>query len=270
VAPRHYGVTDAGDLELTLPDETCVATVALFLMDGEDVRARNYVNVEVLERRAAAQLSWSSATDGIEAIEGGYAIRFLPGDFLATGWADPRIGPRGSKFGAQGAGWVEYAVALPADVRPEEVTGLSLLFEAGACTARTRLDWRDARHNSPQDYPQTELRKLPSDLVVRINGVRAGAVTLPDDPADATGVLSAHTSAHWEPCSYGFLTRFDVDAETAQRMLSESKDGRLLIRFEVPRTGQAGGLNLYGARMGAFPVDPTLVVRASTGQAPAA
>jgi hypothetical protein len=29
----------------------------------------------------------------------------------------------------------------------------------------------------------------------------------------------------------------------------------------VPRTGQAGGLNLYGSRMGALPLDPTLIVR---------
>ena len=268
VAPRRYGVTDGGDLELTLPNETCLTTIALCLMDGEEVRARNYVNVEVLERRAAAQLSWSAATDGIEQIEDGYAIRFLPGDFLAAGWADPRIGPRGSKFGAPGAGWVEYALALPPEVQPEDVTGLTLLFEAGACTARSRLDWRDARHNSPQDYPQTEQRKLASDLVVRVNGVRAGAVRLEDDPADATGVLSAHTSPHWEPCSYGFLTRFEIDAAAAQRMLAESKDGRLLIRFEVPRTGQAGGLNLYGARMGAYPLDPTLLVRARTDQGP--
>ena len=32
------------------------------------------------------------------------------------------------------------------------------------------------------------------------------------------------------------------------------------VRFEVPRTGRMGGLNLYGARMGAFPVDPTLFI----------
>ena len=35
------------------------------------------------------------------------------------------------------------------------------------------------------------------------------------------------------------------------------QSGRLLIRFEVPRSA-AGGINLYGARMGAYPVDPTV------------
>jgi hypothetical protein len=34
----------------------------------------------------------------------------------------------------------------------------------------------------------------------------------------------------------------------------------VVVRFEVPRSGVRGGLNLYGARMGAYPVDPTLFV----------
>jgi hypothetical protein len=282
VAPRRYGVTDVGDVEVQLPDEPCLVTVALWLedrgraalrgRDGHDghdgqegraepeVRARNYVNVEVHEGEQASQRSWARLTQDSEQIEGGYALRFLPGDFLGSSWGDPRIGPRGSKFGAAGAGWVEYGVTIPEGVTAESVKGLRLVFEAAARTARNRLDWRDPRHNSPQDYPQTEARKLPSDLVVRVNGVRVGSVRLPDDPADARGVLSAHNSPHWEPCSYGFLTRLHADAETARRVLAEAKDNRLLVRFEVPRTGIPGGLNLYGARMGAYPVDPVLVL----------
>jgi hypothetical protein len=93
-----------------------------------------------------------------------------------------------------------------------------------------------------------------------VNGIRVGALQLPDDPADARGVLSAHTSAHWEPCSYGSLTRLEADREAAQRILAEAKDGRLVVRFEVPRTGFAGGLNLYGARAGAYPLDPVLLL----------
>ncbi|CAA9292764.1 MAG: GH2 [uncultured Chloroflexi bacterium] len=282
VSPRRYAVTDVGDLELQLPDEQCLVTVALWLEDRgtsgaqrasttpgaagvsddgrPEVRARNYVNVEVHEGEQASQRSWARLTQDSERIEYGYALRFLPGDFLGSSWGDPRIGPRGSKFGAAGAGWVEYAVTIPTGVTADDVKGLRLVFEAGARTARNRLDWRDPRHNSPQDYPQTETRKLPSDLVVRVNGVRVGSLRLPDDPADARGVLSAHNSPHWEPCSYGFLTQLSVDADTARRIIAEAKDERLLIRFEVPRTGVPGGLNLYGARMGAYPIDPVVIL----------
>ena len=44
----------------------------------------------------------------------------------------------------------------------------------------------------------------------------------------------------------------------AAKVLAAAKDGEIAVRFEAPRSGRAGGLNLYGARMGAFPVDPTL------------
>jgi hypothetical protein len=262
VTPRRYGVTDAGDLEVTLPNEPCLVTIALFLEESPAetrvIRARNYVNVELHESEYASYSTWSRLAQGQERVPTGYAIRFLPGDFLASSWGDPRIGPRGSKFGATGPGWVEYAVTMPEGIVPERIKRLRLVFEAGARTAKNRLDWRDPRHNSPQDYPQTELRKIPSDLIVRINGVRIGQLQLADDPADSRGVLSAHNSPHWEPCSHGFLITLDGSAEVTQRVMEAATDGRFLVRFEVPRSGFAGGLNLYGARMGAYPVDPVL------------
>jgi hypothetical protein len=45
-------------------------------------------------------------------------------------------------------------------------------------------------------------------------------------------------------------------------VLAASRNGELRLRFEVPRAGWMGGLNLYGARLGAYPVDPTLLIEA--------
>jgi hypothetical protein len=275
VAPRHYGVADAGDVQVPLPDEPCLVTVALWLEDGNgaalagradqpnpnpQIRARNYVNVEVSQGEYPGAARWSRIEQAVEQVNGGYALRFLPGDYAASSWLDPRLGPRGDKFGASGAGWVDYVLTLPADLDPAAVKGLRLRFEAGARTAKNRIDWKDPRHILGSDYPQTEERKLPTDLVVWLNGIRLGAARLPDDPADARGVLSAHNSDNWEPASYGFLTTFAADAPLARRILAASKDGRLVVRLEVPRTGTPGGLNLYGSRMGAYPVAPTLFI----------
>ena len=138
--------------------------------------------------------------------------------------------------------------------------GLRLRFEAGARTARHRLDWHDPLYVLATDYPQSDERKLGTDLQVSINGVALGAVRLPDDPADARGVLSLHLHEHFEFASYGFLTTLEADAAAAQRILNASQGGQLVVRFEVPRTGTRGGLNLYGARMGAYPVDPTVLL----------
>ena len=101
-------------------------------------------------------------------------------------------------------------------------------------------------------------RKRPAHLEVSINGVPLGETTLPDDPADARGVLSLHLERQWEYASYGFLTTLEADGAAAQRMLRAAQDGTLVVRFEVPRTSRSSGLNLYGARMGAYPVPPTL------------
>jgi hypothetical protein len=72
-------------------------------------------------------------------------------------------------------------------------------------------------------------------------------------------VLSLHLQKNFEFGSYGFLTTLQADAGTAQRVLA-APNRRVVVRFEVPRSGVRGGLNLYGARMGAYPVDPTLFV----------
>ncbi len=250
IQPRRYDVTDAGHVEARLPDAPCLLTVAVWLEDGDgQVRARNYVNVDVHDGRPAARSEKGPR---------GYVLRFRPGDFTDTSWPTPIFGPQGGKFGGGGAGWVEYAIPLPDDLDVASVQGMRLLFEAGARTASSRLGWRRVGQNPTLNYPQTETRALPSDVAVSINGVPLGTTRLADDPADARGVLSAHLNENFEYASYGFLTALEADAETSRRILAAAQDGELTICFEVPRTGKAGGLNLYGARMGAFPLDPTL------------
>jgi hypothetical protein len=40
--------------------------------------------------------------------------------------------------------------------------------------------------------------------------------------------------------------------------MAAARQGQLVVRFEVPRGGVPGGINLYGARLGAYPIDPLL------------
>ena len=250
VRARQYGVSEAGTIQVHLPDEICLVTVAFWLEDEQGrVRARNYVNVDVYSAR------------GVQSVErraGGCVLRFMPGDFLGCSWVDARVGPQGSKFGAAGAGWVDYGVNLPEDVDLSAVRRLRLRVEASARTAQNRIDWKNPLHLTGGDYPQTEQRKLPTEVTVWVNGVRLGRVDLPDDPADARGVLSLHPSDYWEPGSHGYLVNLEADEATTQRILGDAQGGRLLVRFEVPRGRAAGGINLYGARMGSFPLDPTI------------
>ena len=131
---------------------------------------------------------------------------------------------------------------------------LRLRFEAGARTSGMRIDWPQRTYGL--NYPQTDAdRKLPSDVTLSINEVVVGQVQLPDDPADARGVLSHHNGV--DPGSYGFLTDLVVDGALLQQALAGQKSLRL--RFTVAgEGGYPGGLALYGERLGGYPLDPTI------------
>ncbi len=257
IQPEQYGVTPAGRIEFTCPNTNCLLTVAVWIEDGRgNVRARNYVNVDVFDGQPLAPVTRTPQ---------GYALPFVPGDFVDTSRASPLTGGEGNKYICGGAGWTEYVVALPPDMDIKAVTGLRVRFEAGARSAHNRLGWKRTWQNMATSYPQTETRKQGSEVHISVNGVPLGTALLPDDPADARGVLSAHVYENFEFASYGFLNTLNVDADAARRILDAAQNDELTVRFEVPRSASAhnphastNGMNLYGARMGAYPVAPTV------------
>lgn len=252
VEARRYGVADAGVVEATLPDGPALVTVACWLEDGDGgVRARNYVNVDVFGGKPAPR---------VERTERGYAVRFRPDSYAATGWQAPELGPEGSKLAATGPGWVEYEVPVPEGLDLQTVEAVRARFEASARTAKERVDWRDPAFMPPGDFPQSEERRLPSEVSVLVEGVPLGAALLPDEPADARGVLSAHLSPDWEPSSYGYLTDLEARGEEARAIAERARRGAIRVRFEVRAGERCGGLSLFGERMGAYPLAPTLLL----------
>ncbi|MBX3012204.1 MAG: hypothetical protein KF832_11890 [Caldilineaceae bacterium] len=244
--PTRFTVTELGLLRCTLPAESGLATLALWLVDEQGtVRSRNYVNVEVRS---------TTPVDAVATLASGWALRFAPGLFAQSSWPQPFVAPDGGKFSAAGRGWVEYTVALPAAVDTTTLRQLRLRFEAGARTSGLRIDWPERTYGF--NYPQTEAeRKIPSDVTIAINDVVIGQVQLPDDPADARGVLSHHHGV--DPGSYGFLTEVVSDGATLQQALAGQKS--LRIRFTVGEAGgYPGGFSLYGARLGSYPIEPTV------------
>ena len=256
----RYSVTETGMLRVTLPEEPGLATVQLWLCDGDATRARNYVNVDV---HAVAEDSPTLEPRVVsERLPGGgSAVSFAPEGFSDCSWPNPIIGQGDAKLGGPGAGWVEYELRLPEEVEVTAMTRMRVRFEAGARTARSRIGWPDPAYVKPTDYPQTEARKRPSRVVVSVNGVEVGRSELPDDPADARGVLSFQAQGQWEMGSYGYLITLEAPAEALSAIRTEVGTERLLrVRFEVPRGRGAGGLNLYGARAGAYPLNPTVLI----------
>ena len=82
---------------------------------------------------------------------------------------------------------------------------------------------------------------------------------LADDPADHRGILSWNAQGHdrhlHEAGSYGELLEVAVPPEALAKAAAA---GELVIRFEVS-DALPGGLAIYGAHFGRYPLDPTLV-----------
>jgi hypothetical protein len=180
----------------------------------------------------------------------------------------------GGKQNGAGAGFFEYRLAWPKELRVEDVAGASFLAELGAKElfgkdrpegSEVQGDFMRGRgtHDpgrNPNAYPMTDGVRHPSAVRVVVNGRPAGLFDLPDDPADHRGLLSWHAQKRdgWlrEAGSYGELVSAPVPAEALR---DAAASGEVVIRLEVDGA-LAGGLAVYGERTGRYPLDPSLVL----------
>ncbi len=164
----------------------------------------------------------------------GWALRFAPGDVARTSWPRP-LSPSGAgKFAATGSGWIEFDVALPPEVDTSALRGLRLRCEAGARAGLAKVEWPERLNGV--NYPQTEPDcPYPTRVIVSLNGVPVGELALPDDPADARGVLSHLRDI--DPGSYGYLCEMHVEGEELAQVLAEDSTV-LRVRFTVPPAAQ--------------------------------
>jgi hypothetical protein len=91
-----------------------------------------------------------------------------------------------------------------------------------------------------------------------VNGIVLEEFYLEDDPADHRGVLSWFSQRRdrklREAGSYGYLCKCRIPVE----LVKMAPERTLQIRLEVGE-GLPGGLAIYGARFGRYPMDPTIL-----------
>lgn len=253
-------------LVVTAPDEPSVSVLAVRLEDAAGtVLHRNFTSLVV---QGAAPASGVTA-DG---------RRVRTASVGATATADGRWSAKqwtvlDKKYNGTGSGYVEYRLAWPSGLKASEVASATFLVEASA----KRLNGKDRdttatgggdymrgggfhdRSANTNSYPMTSAFKYPSAMTVRINGQLAGRYDLGDDPADARGILSWHAQLYdrllREAGSYGELVRVPL---TPAMIRDGERTGVLTVRLEVS-DALPGGLAIYGAGFGRYPVDPTVV-----------
>ena len=243
-----YRLTGLGEIVCDLPHRPGLVTLAAWLQAGRRRLHTNYTQWLVGEGPSPrAELASAHRL----------LLRFRPEDWATSRFATQEP-PVPGKHYARGAGTVEYRLRLPAGLPLEALASVSFLCEASAKAGREKVAW--PQRVNPEDYPQTDATKFPTTVRVLCNGAEMATWQLPDDPADARGVLS-----HWQGVhrgSYGCRMQAALARGTPEgdRALSALAGGRLVLRLQVPAGRRAGGLALYGETTGCYPLDPTVII----------
>ncbi|MCB9268578.1 MAG: glycoside hydrolase family 2 [Lewinellaceae bacterium] len=246
-----------GPLKVTMPDEPGVYTLAWVLKAGDDASLhRNFLNFIVYGKEKVARV-----------------IDIPAKDFSASDWSVKQWDVLdGKKENGAGHGYFEYRILIPADLSLNGSTDIYFQAEVGAkeLFAKDRdealvkdmdymLGARVENSKNSNAYPMTDEMTFPGEVRVKINGVAAGSMKLPDDPADHRGVLSWHHQLRdrklREAGSYGYYLRIPIEKSALRRA---QKTGYLNVRLEAP--GEAG-LAIYGNEFGRYMLNPGIVVK---------
>ncbi|WP_206110104.1 glycoside hydrolase family 2 protein [Paenibacillus albicereus] len=245
-----YGVAELQPLRVTMPHEDAVAVLGLRLVDEKgEVVSRNFTTFDVRGSSGSRPLAASVPVADT-------AERSFEPAWTAIG---------GQKLNGGRAGSFAYDIVLPDAERLPLLSEVEIRFEAGSKrllahhvegqSQAANVDFMhgdraDAENNANTHFMTGE-DKHASQVDVLVDGERIAAFVLPDDPADARGILSWHYQESdrrlSEAGSYGWLCRAQVPARLVAKL-----DRKRGLRLEL-RAGE-GGLSLYGRDAGRYPV----------------
>jgi hypothetical protein len=254
-------------LTVTMPNEPSVVVLAVRVEDSTGT---------VLHHNFTAFVVEGSAPDTATLQNGQHArLARVPATAISGAhWSLKQWTVLGDhKLDGAGSGFFEYHIPWPAGLDVKAVAAATFIVEASAkrlngkdrdSTDRANGDYmrgggfHDPSRN-PNSYPMTGETPFPSAVTIRVNGVLAGRRRLADDPADSRGILSWHAQPHdghlYEAGSYGELVRVTVPPDALERA---AQSGEVVVRLEVD-DALPGGLAIYGAHFGRYPVDPTVI-----------
>jgi len=233
----HRQVAHAATIEVKMPDSTMACTLRLTAV-GEDgaIIAENFLNYFVS----------GGYPPGREETPRALVLRGAPANWSRAEWSGG-TGEREKErvedccYGF-GHGFFEWVLPL----------GGADLFKAH----RVRVLCEASSHRI--DNPQTDADVFPTTLRMSLNDVPVYQAVLRNHPHDTRGVLSylrGGVGGYGYP-AYG-LAEDALLADISRHVV----DDTLHLRLEVPADVLAqGGLTIYGAECGRFPVCPTVVI----------
>jgi hypothetical protein len=237
IAFPHRKVAPAHALELKMPDGPmlCTLLVSARTADGM-VLAQNFVNFFCNGVYPPAR----------EEISRALVLRGLPANWEQAQW-DGEFGDR-DKSAAEdscygfGHGYFEWKLPL---------NGADL-----AKAHRLKVVCEASSHRI--DSPQTDADIFPTTLQLSLNDIPVYHGVLRNHPHDARGVLSYLRGGVG---AYGYLVHAFAEGDLLRQIAGNDGDGTLRLRCAVPPDAlPVGGLTIYGAECGRYPVCPTVIV----------
>jgi hypothetical protein len=255
-------------VSVTMPTETAVAVLAVRLEDRSGNALHHNFTTFIVDGDAAAERQTAEGRR--------VRVASVPARSVSDArWSLKRWDVLdGLKVDGAGSGYFEYRIPWPSGLTRGAVEQGTFLVEASA----KRLNGKDrdttaagggdymrggGLHDPSRNrnaYPMTGERPFPSAVTVWVNGQLAGRYELSDDPADHRGILSWHSQQRdrflREAGSYGELLRVAIPASALD---AAARTGAVTVRLEVS-DALPGGLAIYGAKFGRYPLDPTVAL----------
>jgi hypothetical protein len=233
----HYQVAPAHAIELEMPSATMLCTLFLqAVAENGEVVARNFVHYFITAGYPQRR----------EPLPRGLILRGVPAGWQAAEWTGGFGGHEeelssDSCYGI-GAGYFEWVFPV-GDIDLASARRLRLLCEASS---------------RRMDTPQTDGDVFPTTLRVSVNDVRVHQAVLTNHPHDSRGVLSYLRDNRG---AYGYLVNARAEGELLRKILEQCRGGELRLRCGVPEDAPVrGGLTIYGAECGRYPVCPSVIV----------
>jgi hypothetical protein len=234
---RHRSVEHAHTIQLRMPEQTMLCTVSVTARTERGMTiARNFVHY--------------FATDGYpgEREENGrtLVVRGTPANWTQTEWS-LGTGEREQMQAVDfcygfGRGFFEWA--LP--VTPAELLRAQ----------RIRVVCEVSSHRA--DNPQTDDEIFPTTFQLMLNDAAIYHGVIRNHPHDARGVLSYLRGGVG---AYGYMVHAFAEGKSIEQIAGNSARDLLRLRCAVPAESMAqGGLTIYGAECGRFPICPTVIV----------
>ena len=223
---EHYPIS------FTLPTQTCVGTITVWIEEDGEKLCKNFVNVIVR----------GQATKDAEYIgENALALRAGGGEF-------------------EGTGSLLLTYTLPETFDLSTLTSMRLLAEVSSVKKESETNGIVNAATSQT----VEGGERPSDMTVFINGVEVDTVYIPDDPRDIRGTLTFNYSTDRDSSAsdFGYLVDIAVPAEKMDAIRKAiAADGAVKVTYAVKADAEnQNGLRLYNDRQGRYALKPTVIL----------